>query len=86
MPLWAFMPLILVAVVACPLSMWVMGKVMRRTSTCPMCQMGAGRGHQHSLEILEARRVTVEREIAQLRTSIEQDTENEAMSAKAHKG
>lgn len=71
MPLWALVPLILVAIVACPVSMWVMGKLMRRNVSCAMCLPGRGQ-HDHGEDVpqLEARKTAVEREIHAIETEM----------------
>ena len=70
MPVWVFAALIPVALLACPLSMWVMGKVMPRKVSCAMCNVGTHGDHQNSLVDLEARRAAVEREIVQVKTDL----------------
>lgn len=71
MPLWALAPLILVAILACPISMWVMSKLMRRNVSCAMCLPG-GEQHGQSVQELEARKAALEREIHALETEIGQ--------------
>ena len=73
MPIWALAPLVLVALLACPVSMWVMGKVMRRRMSCPVCAVGnqdtVGK-HSHDVTSLEARKAAREREIAEVTSKI----------------
>ncbi len=69
MPIWALALLILVALLACPMSMWVLSKTTRRKMSCPMCAVGAEHGHAPA--DLEARKATVDREIAQVRAEID---------------
>ena len=83
MPVWAFLPIILLALVACPLSMWVMGKVLRRKMSCAMCAVGTQDKHEHAPVELEARKAAVEREIAQLKTEIEQNASTRRVTAKS---
>ncbi len=64
MPVWAFIPLILVAMLACPVSMWVMGKVTRRKMSCAACEGSTQETHIHTVEGLEARKAALEQEIA----------------------
>ena len=74
MPVWAFVALVPVALLACPLSMWVISKVTRRKMSCAMCQVGLRGEHANTLEHLEPRKAAVDREIAQVRTELaEQD-------------
>ena len=70
MPVWAFAVLIPVALLACPLSMWVMSKVTRRKMSCVMCQVGPEDDHPNTLEHLEVRKAAVEREIVQVKTDM----------------
>lgn len=68
MSAWVFIPLVLVALIACPLSMWVMGRVTRRKVSCAMCGMVPQENHTHDRESLEARKAAIEKEIAELRS------------------
>ena len=86
MPIWVFAPIILLALVACPLSMWVMSKVMRRQVSCSMCRVGTGGEHHHSLEALEARRGAIEQEIGEVKGEIERNLNKERIAAKAGEG
>ncbi len=70
MPIWGFALLFVVAVAGCPLSMWLMRKVMRREVTCGMCQPVAPKQQGTSLTDLEVRRAALDREIAALKSSL----------------
>jgi hypothetical protein len=65
MPVWTILALFLVAAVACPVSMWVMGRFMSRRSACAVCGVDPGGQHDHRLDVLQARKAAIEREIAQ---------------------
>ncbi len=82
MPLWAFAVIIPVALLACPLSMWVMSKVMKRKGSCAMCAVGAHSSHENTAVDLEGRKAAVEREIAQVKTEIEQRGISQRATAK----
>jgi uncharacterized small protein (DUF1192 family) len=83
MPAWAFVTIILVAFLACPLSMWMMSKVMRRKVSCGMCSFGTEAKKISTLAELEARRVAVEREITQVKVEIEQKVATQGVAARA---
>lgn len=71
MPVWAFVPLFLVAVLACPVSMWIMGWVTHRKMNCGMCLPGAEK--KETMADLEARKDAVERDIARVKAQGRQD-------------
>jgi hypothetical protein len=71
MPLWAFIPLILVAMLACPISMWVIDKFTRRKMSCAACNASAQENHIHTPEELKVRKAALEREIAEVTREIE---------------
>ncbi len=85
MPVW-IVAVLLLAVLACPISMWVMGKVMRRQVSCPMCRVGTGEEHHHSLDAQVARRTAVEQEIAEVKAEIGQNFKSDRTAAKAGEG
>lgn len=70
MPIWAFVPLVLVAALACPISMWVMGRMSKRKMSCPACGPGAEAKHKHTAATLEARKAELERQIAELERKV----------------
>ncbi len=63
--------MIVVAMLACPVSMWVMGKVTRRKMSCAACDTSAQETHIHTANGLEARKAALEREIAEVTREIE---------------
>ena len=83
MPVWAFAALAPVALLACPLSMWVISKMTRRQMSCAMCQVGTRGEHANTLEHLEARKAAVEREMVQVKTETEQNAGIRHATAKA---
>ncbi len=71
MPVWAFLPLLLVAVLACPVSMWIMGRATHRKMNCGMCLPGAER--KDTMADLEARKDALEREITRVKAQSRQN-------------
>lgn len=82
MPIWALVAFVPLALLACPLSMWVMSKVMRRKVSCGMCSFGTEDNGDNTLAHLEARKAVVERDITQAKAEIEQNGNIRRVTAK----
>ena len=71
MSIWALVPLLLLAsALACPIMMWVMGKVTKGRLDCMACFPGMGNKQQRDAKMAEERVVVLERDIALLRSEI----------------
>ena len=67
MPAWEFLPLLLVAAIACPMSMLVMGKITRGKVSCIGC-LEKEPGSATEASLLE-RKAALERQIAELKAA-----------------